>query len=105
MPRANRYFLVNQVWHLTHRCHEKTFPLKFARNRGRYLRRCLVYIDLNMVRAGAVKHPAEWPHSGYCEIQQPPERYAVVDMAASRALCGYSEVRRFQAAHQFARQK
>src|SRR5262245_4749237 len=25
-----------------------------------HLRRCLVYIDLNMVRAGVVGHPAEW---------------------------------------------
>jgi hypothetical protein len=22
MPRANRYFLPNHVWHLTRRCHE-----------------------------------------------------------------------------------
>lgn len=176
MPRANRHFLAKQVWHLTHRCHEKTFLLKFARGRVRYLRwlfearkrfglcvlnyivtsnhihllvkdteegvipksmqliagrtgqeynarkgrngafwedryhataietgehlhRCLVYIDLNMVRAGAVKHPAEWPHSGYRKIQQPPERYAVIDIAASSALCGFSEVLQFQAAH------
>ncbi len=27
--------------------------------------RCLVYIDMNMVRAGVVKHPAEWVHGGY----------------------------------------
>jgi hypothetical protein len=25
-----------------------------------YLARCLVYIDLNMVRAGAIRHPREW---------------------------------------------
>lgn len=36
MPRANRHFLPNHVWHLTHRCHEKAFLLKFARNRLRY---------------------------------------------------------------------
>ena len=36
---------------------------------GEHLRRCLVYIDLNMVRAGVVKHPEEWVHSGYGEIQ------------------------------------
>ena len=35
-----------------------------------HLRRCLVYIDLNMVRAGAVKHPSEWAHCGYSEIQK-----------------------------------
>lgn len=27
--------------------------------------RCLVYIDLNMVRVGVVKHPSEWEMSGY----------------------------------------
>ena len=27
MPRANRYFLANHVWHLTHRCHEREFLL------------------------------------------------------------------------------
>ena len=25
-----------------------------------HLNRCLVYIDLNMVRAGVVNHPAKW---------------------------------------------
>ena len=36
-----------------------------------HLHRCLIYIDLNMVRAGVVSHPAEWAHSGYREIQEP----------------------------------
>ena len=27
---------------------------------GDHLRRCLFYIDLNMIRAGAVEHPEEW---------------------------------------------
>jgi putative transposase len=35
---------------------------------GEHLARCLVYIDVNMVRAGAVDHPARWKHSGYHEI-------------------------------------
>jgi putative transposase len=29
---------------------------------GHHLRRCMLYIDLNMVRAGAVTHPADWLH-------------------------------------------
>ena len=65
----------------------------------RYLLQCLVYIDLNMVRAGVVKHPAEWPHSGYLEIQQPPERYRVVDLLALSELCGFDDIREFQKAH------
>lgn len=37
--------------------------------------RCLVYIDLNMVRAGVVSHPDEWDLNGYNEIQNPPARW------------------------------
>lgn len=33
MPRANRHFLPNHVWHITHRCHRREFLLKFARDR------------------------------------------------------------------------
>jgi putative transposase len=39
----------------------------------------MIYIDMNMVRAGVVKHPAEWPYSGYNEIQAPRGRYALLD--------------------------
>ena len=37
MPRANRYFLPSHIWHITHRCHQRKFLLKFARDRRRYL--------------------------------------------------------------------
>ncbi len=156
MPRANRHFLPGHVWHITHRCHEKEFLLKFNLDRkryiewlyeakkryglivlnyavtsnhvhlllidpgdhvisrsmqliagrlgqeynqrkkrrgafwedryhataiqtGRHLVSCMVYIDLNMFRAGVVKHPASWPFCGYSEIIDPPERYALID--------------------------
>ena len=52
-----------------------------------HLVRCLVYIDLNMVRAGVVKHPADWPFGGYCEIQQPPQRYKLIDQQALMEKC------------------
>jgi putative transposase len=176
MPRANRHFLAGHVWHLTHRCHQKQFLLKFPRDRRRYLHwvfeakkrfglsvlnymvtsnhvhllvkdtggdviaesmqliagrtaqeynqrknrhgafwedryhataiqanehlhRCLVYIDLNMVRAGVVNHPSKWLHSGYREIQEPPKRYAVIDLEALAALCDFTDLRDFQRAH------
>jgi len=38
MPRANRYFLPGHVWHITHRCHQKDFLLKFAKDRQRWRR-------------------------------------------------------------------
>lgn len=52
-----------------------------------HLLKCLVYIDLNMVRAGVVKHPAEWRHGGYHEIQSPPQRYRLIDISALMELC------------------
>ena len=44
-----------------------------------HLARCMVYVDMNMVRAGVVGHPKEWPFSGYNEIQEPRLRYSVID--------------------------
>jgi len=32
-----------------------------------------------MVRAGMVKHPSEWPFSGYNVIQRPKQRYACIN--------------------------
>jgi REP element-mobilizing transposase RayT len=176
MPRANRHFLPGYIWHITHRCHQKQFLLKFSGDRRRYLHwvfeakkrfglcvlnymvtsnhvhllvkdaggdviaesmqliagrtaqeynqrknrhgafwedryhataiqadehlhRCLVYIDTNMVRAGAVNHPSKWVHSGYREIQKPPKRYAIIDLRELTALCGFADSGPFQAAH------
>ena len=45
----------------------------------KHLVQCLVYIDLNMVRAGVVAHPSDWAFSGYNEIQAPRSRYALID--------------------------
>jgi len=55
----------------------------------RHLARCMVYIDLNMVRAGAVEHPSDWIHAGYHEIQSFPERYRRIDVATLTALLGF----------------
>jgi hypothetical protein len=44
-----------------------------------HLFKCMVYIDMNMVRAGVVKHPAEWLFCGYNEIQNPRQRYSLID--------------------------
>jgi putative transposase len=174
MPRANRHFLPGYVWHITHRCHRKSFLLKFARDRQSYLRwvfeakkrfglsvldyivtcnhvhllirdtgpkviadsmqliagrsgqeynqrkgrhgafwedryhataieanehlqRCLVYIDLNMVRARVVTHPSDWTHAGYREIQNPPKRYGIIDLRELSSLCGFAGVTDFLA--------
>jgi putative transposase len=159
MPRAHRYYVPGHVWHITHRCHQKEFFLKFAKDRKRWIEwlfearkryglcvlnyvvtsnhihllvkdcgngeiprsmqlvagrvaqeynlrkkrkgafwedryhatavatdehlvRCLLYIDFNMVRAGVVQHPADWPEGGYAELQSEKQRYQVVDRDA-----------------------
>lgn len=175
MTRANRCFVPGLVWHVTHRCHQQEFLLKFLRDRrrwrhwlfearkryglcvlnyvvtsnhihlllqdqgqgeipramqlvaartaqeynrrkrrrgafwedryhatavetGGHLARCLVYIDLNMVRAGAVAHPDQWEVGGYREIQYPSDRYQVIDSASLTSVLGLgspSELRRY----------
>ncbi len=37
MPRGNRYFMSNRIWHITHRCHKREFLLKFPRDRKRWI--------------------------------------------------------------------
>lgn len=49
---------------------------------GPHLAQCMVYIDLNMVRAGEIAHPSDWETSGYREIQSPPGRYRIIDRQA-----------------------
>ena len=61
-----------------------------------HLFRCLVYLDLNMVQAGVIEHPVDcpvWEHGGYLAIQNPPERYRIID---HDALCELSEVNSFE---------
>ena len=53
-----------------------------------HLARCLVYVDLNMVRAGAVSHPRQWAEAGYHEIQRPRGKYRIIDRAALSQVLG-----------------
>lgn len=169
MPRTNRFFLPDSAWHLTLRCHERDFLLKFHRDRqrvitllyeakkryglvvlnymvtanhlhllaftgddglsisrsmqfvagrigqefnqrkkrsggfwedryhatavesGAHLSRCLVYIHLNMVRAGAVSHPADWQACGYHEIMRAPKRYRIINRQLLGRLVGLED--------------
>ena len=176
MPRAKRTYIPGYVWHITHRCHNRDFLLKFERDRARWcywlvqarvryglvvlnyivtsnhihllvhdkkkasisrslqlisgrvaqeynrrksrkgafwedryfatavstdrhLIRCLVYIDLNMVRAGVVRHPSQWKASGYNEIQSPRQRYRTIDIESLVALAGAKTISEFQERH------
>ncbi len=60
-----------------------------AVEKGDHLFRCLVYIDLNMVRAGVVDHPSIWHFFGYNEIQEPKRKNVLIDYEKLRALLGF----------------
>lgn len=66
---------------------------------GEHLLRCLVYIDMNMVRAGVVSHPSQWVHSGYHEVQTPPLRYALINRRRLIELSGIADGDRMRAVH------
>jgi putative transposase len=70
-----------------------------AIEKNAHLNRCLVYIDLNMVRAGVVDHPQRWPFCGYNEIQDPPRRYRIIDLDSLVRLMGCTDLQDFQATH------
>ena len=57
----------------------------------RHLLSCMIYIDLNMVRAGVIKHPSEWKTGGYNEVIHPPERYARIDQIRLQTILGFSD--------------
>lgn len=70
-----------------------------AIEKNAHLNRCLVYIDLNMVRAGVVDHPKMWPFGGYNEIQNPPRRYRIIDLDSLARLMGCTDLQNLQSAH------
>jgi putative transposase len=155
MPRASRYLVEVYTYHLTHRCHDRRFHLRFKAERdayrewlrigaeryhvpvygycithththvmahadttdgiarmmnlaasavarqlndrkgregsvwehpyqctmiedGPHLLHCLRYVDLNMVRAGVVRHPQAWRWCGYDELTGTRQRYRIL---------------------------
>ncbi len=175
MPRANRHHVPGHVWHITQRCHDKSFLLRSNVDRRRWmywlyqarkkhglsvldyvvtrnhvhllvrdtggdtiarsmqliagrtgqefnqrqerrgafwedryhatavqndahLARCLVYIDLNMVRAGVVSDPDDWKASGYHELMHPRVRAGRLDLDALMDLLKIGSLRELQTA-------
>ena len=174
MPRAKLYPIPGYTWHITHRCHNRDFLLKFTKDRkcwlhwlfqakkryrltvlgyavtsnhihllvlsdgrtwtiprsiqlvasrtareynlrktrsgafwedhyhatavenGKHLINCLLYIDLNMVRAGVIQHPSQWPFCGYCELMRGRDRYRIIDTAALMSLLGIENINRLR---------
>ena len=56
-----------------------------------HLVQCMLYIDLNMVRAGVVDHPQEWASNGYNEIMKPKDRYSIIDHQSLKRFLSISD--------------
>ncbi len=59
---------------------------------GRHLLNCLRYVDLNMVRAGMVRHPSEWRWCSHDEITGQRQRYRIVDAERLLHLTGFASL-------------
>lgn len=58
---------------------------------------CLLYVDLNMVRAGVVSHPKDWPVCGYHEIAgEQKKRYRLIDKTKLMQLLGIFDLSQLQ---------
>ena len=52
-----------------------------------------------MVRAGVVKHPSEWPYSGYNEIQQPKRKKILINYEKLIKLLGFDTYEQVKKVH------
>ena len=59
MPRANRYILPGHAYHVTHRCHDRSFLLKFAvgGDRGQFARDYAAALEDAIDRGGLRREP------------------------------------------------
>jgi len=51
------------------------------------------------LRNGVVRHPREWPHGGYSEIQSPPERYRLINRQKLVDCCGFASDAQLRSTH------
>jgi putative transposase len=66
---------------------------------GDHLARCMVCIDTNMVRAGVIDHPSQWPFSGYNEIQKPKRKNILIAYDRLAGIFGSGSYDRFRSSH------
>jgi len=49
-----------------------------------------------MVRAGVVRHPGQWMYGGYHEMQNPKQRYLLINRQKLTALLGIKDNSSYQ---------
>ena len=74
MPRANRYILAGCIYHLTHRCHDRSFLFRFAKDRTEYCRRLRLAVKefgVSLLGSGEV----DQGRSGTWFVREEPSSY------------------------------
>ena len=66
---------------------------------GKHLGECLFYIDLNMVRAGVVKHPSEWEACSYNEFYKLKQRYRIINIMRLLKVLDFPDIESFRNWH------
>jgi len=61
-----------------------------------HLARCFFYVEMNMVRARAIKHPGQWLGGAYDEFTGQRQRYRIIDMEKLLALINHPCVAAFR---------
>jgi len=82
VPRAHRLKVEGGLFHLTHRCHNRAFLLKFARDRDAYrakLRQKLKRFEVSLLDY-CLTCNREWEWQGYHEIMGNRRRYRLLDL-------------------------
>ncbi len=57
------------------------------------------FISTEIWSEGVVNHPSEWPFSGYNEIQEPPQKYSLIDRRLLMTLLGIDNSDRLSKAY------
>ena len=66
---------------------------------GAHLGRCLFYIDLNMVRAKAVKHPSKWDACAYHEFYKTKSKFRIVNIQRLLQVLSAGNIEQFRKWH------
>jgi putative transposase len=66
---------------------------------GKHLQNCLIYVDLNMVRASVVTHPSQWIWCGYLELIGEKKRCRLLHRKRLIQLLDYPDLATFQKAY------
>jgi hypothetical protein len=67
----------------------------------KHLIECMLYIDLNMVRAGVVKQVKEWKSCGYHEIHHTTSRKKVIDLCSLTQVLNMNSVDEFKTQYKY----